>query len=92
MEKLDKNKIGLVVGLFFAIIHAIWALTVAIMPVTLQSFLDWIFNLHFIVPVWELTAFNLLNALLLVIITFVFGFIFGWVFAWCHNMLHKKWK
>ena len=87
---LDKNKIGLVVGLFLAIIHAVWALFVAIMPSTLQSFLDWIFNIHFLEPVYTLTTFSFGNAIFLVIVTFIAGFILGWIFAWIHNLLHKK--
>jgi len=87
---MEKNKVGLVVGLFLAIVHAIWALTVAIIPNQLQSFLDWIFNIHFLVPVWKITEFNFMNAIFLVIMTFVIGFIVGWVFAWLHNLLHKK--
>ena len=87
---LDKNKTGVSLGLFLALIHAVWALCVAIIPGTLQTFIDWIFKLHSIEPVWVLTSFNLLNAILLVIVTFVIGYVFGWVFAWAHNLLHKK--
>ena len=88
--KKDKNKIGLIVGLFFAIVHAVWALMVAIIPSTLQSFLNWIFELHFILPIWILTAFNFVDALTLVIITFISGYIFGWVFAAVYNWFVKK--
>ncbi|MBS3088521.1 hypothetical protein J4402_01955 [Candidatus Pacearchaeota archaeon] len=87
---IDKNKCGLALGLFFAIVHAVWALAVAIIPGSLQSFLDWIFALHFVAPVWSLTAFNFVNAILLVIVTFITGYILGWVFAWAHNLCHKK--
>ncbi len=87
---IDKNKTGLALGLFFAIVHAIWALSVALMPNTLQSFLDWIFNLHSLEPVWILISFNLLNSLFLIGVTFVSGYLFGWVFAWAHELIHKK--
>jgi hypothetical protein len=87
---LDRNKFGLTVGLFMAVIHAVWALTVAIIPGALQSFLDWIFNVHFLQPIWILTTFNFGKAILLVIITFVIGYILGWIFAWLHNFHHKK--
>ena len=86
---LGKNKTGISLGILFALVHAVWALAVAVIPDTLQKFLDWVFNLHSITPVWVLTSFNWLNALLLVIITFVFGYILGWIFAWAHNLRHK---
>ena len=87
---IDKNKTGLTLGLFLAVVHAVWALAVAVIPGPLQASLDWIFNIHFLEPIWKLTAFNLINAIFLVIITFVIGYIFGWVFAWLHNLHHKK--
>lgn len=90
MDKLDKNKIGLAVGVFLGLVHLIWALLVAIIPGTLQSFLDWVFNIHFLEPLYKLTAFNFVSAVLLVILTFVCGYIAGWVFAWVHNWVEKK--
>jgi len=86
---LDKNKIGLALGLFLAVVHAVWALMVAIIPGPLQSSLNWIFVLHSLEPIWILTPFNFLNAILLVIVTFILGYIFGWVFAWVHKVVHK---
>ena len=87
---LDKNKVGLSLGIFLAIFHAAWALMVAVMSGTLQSFLDWIFLLHSIKPVWILTSFSLVNSVLLVIVTFISGYVLGWVFAFAHNLHHKK--
>ena len=87
---INKNQVGLAVGLFLAIIHAVWSLLIAVIPTQFQSFLNWVFQLHSLVPYWNLTAFNLLNAIILVIVTFIMGYIFGWVFAWCHNLMHKK--
>ncbi len=40
------NKPALVVGIYAALLHAIWALLVAIGVG--QAYLDWIFPLHFI--------------------------------------------
>ena len=87
---LNRNKIGFTLGLFLAIVHAFWAILIGIIPNPLQSFLDRMFNLHMLVPIWKITAFNIGNAIMLVITTFIAGYIFGWVFAWCHNMMHKK--
>lgn len=87
---LDKNRFGLAVGLFFAAIHAIWAVVVALIPNQLQAGLDWIFKVHFLEPIWKLTAFNFLNAIFLVIVTFIIGYIFGWLLACLWNWVKKK--
>ena len=87
---MDKNKVGLALGVFLGATHLIWSLCVAIIPKQLQSFLNWIFNLHAIKPVWFLTAFSWTNALMLVILTLIVGYVVGWVFAYIHNLLHKK--
>jgi K+-sensing histidine kinase KdpD len=76
------NKPALVGGLFLGGLHLIWALLVAIIPNALQSFLNWIFNIHFIEPVWFLTAFNFTDAFLLTIFTFVMGYV-GTLIAVC---------
>lgn len=78
---MSKNKFGLAVGSLFALLHALWSLTVAIMPETLQSFLDWVMKLHHIGIPFTITTFHLMNALLLVILTFVVGYLLGWVIA-----------
>ena len=90
MAKLKAHKPALVVGLFMASIHAIWALMVLVIPGTLQAFLDWIFNVHFIQPVWILTAFNFVDALLLMVVTFVFGYAATWLFMWIWSMIKIK--
>lgn len=87
---LNKNKIGLAVGICLAGLHLIWALAVAIIPNILQSFLNWIFKVHFLEPVFTLTQFNLVYMLCLVSVTFLFGFIFGWGYALIHNLVHHK--
>lgn len=88
--KLSTNKIGLAVGLFFAVLHALWSLFIAVIPGQVQAYLDWATGLHAIQPFITITQFNLLNAVVLVIMTFVVGYIIGFVYAWCHNMFYKK--
>jgi len=92
VDKLNNNQIGLIAGIFFALMHAVWAFFVAVMPGLLQQFIDWIFVLHSIEPVWVITSFNLLNAILLIVLTFVIGYVLGWVFAaiWNWNKKSKK--
>lgn len=88
---LNKNKFGVVIGAFLALMHLVWALAVAITPLGVQNFLDWIFKLHFLKTAWiiDITYISFLNGLLLVVVTFIVGYIFGWVFAWLRNLLKK---
>ena len=90
MNKLDREKTGLVFGSFLAVIHAAWALAVAVMPRAMQSFFDWVFGLHFLEPIYTITVFNLIDAIMLVALTFVAGYVLGYVFAWVHNSLHLQ--
>jgi len=87
---LDKNKTGLIFGLFLAAIHLIWSLCVLIMPNILQNFLDWVFTIHALEPVWILTSFNFMNMIWLLIVTFIIGYTLGWIFAIVANYIHKK--
>lgn len=72
-------KPALVGGLVLAIVHAVWALTIAVIPRAFQNFLDWIFDIHFLVPIYQLTAFNLGKAVMLTIMTFVIGYAVTWL-------------
>lgn len=89
MGTFNKNKIGLIFGIFLAVMHALWSLAVAVMPGYLQKFLDWAFELHSLKPIYVITSFNLVNAILLVALTFVVGYVFGWVFAVIWNWVKK---
>lgn len=90
MAKLDKNNTGLVFGMFLALLHLLWAVLIWVIPTYLQKFLDWIFKLHALEPIWKITTMTVINAALLVIITFIFGYILGWVFAWIWDWKVKK--
>jgi len=90
MNKLNKNKIGLILGILLGGFHLIWSLLVALIPKQLQIFFNWIFTLHSIRPVWIITQFNLVNAIILVVLTFAIGYIIGWAYAYFHNIFHKK--
>jgi len=72
-------KPALVGGLVLAIVHAVWALMVALIPQEFQSFLNWIFGLHFLMPIYQLTAFNFGKALMLTIMTFISGYVVTWL-------------
>lgn len=87
---MNKNKVGLVVGVFLAIMHAIWMLSIMIMPATIQTFMNWIFILHALEPILTITSIQIVNACLLVIVAFVAGYVYGWVFAALWNWIVKK--
>ncbi len=87
---MSKNTLGLIVGSFLALFHAVWSLAVAIMPAALQSFMNWVLTIHHIsLPMTIITPFVLANAVMLVIFTFVMGYICGWVLGWLHELLSK---
>jgi uncharacterized membrane protein YqaE (UPF0057 family) len=90
LEIINRNKLGLTLGLFFAVVHAIWSILVGIMPRSMQSFINWVSGLHFLQPLGVITFFSLGKAILLVILTFVVGYIFGWIFATILNWILKK--
>jgi len=89
MAKLDKKKTALALGTFLALFHAFWSLMVAFIPIQLQKFIDWMFVLHHIKPLYALLPFNILNAIMLVAMTFVVGYAFGYVFAFIWNKTNK---
>jgi len=86
-EKLNKNKTGLSLGIFIALIHALWAVLVAIGVA--ESMLDWVFPMHFIGNVFSINAFSIVNALILIVCGFVGGYVMGWVFALIWNWVAK---
>lgn len=87
MGKLNGNKVGLVLGFFFVILHALWALIVGLGLG--QKYLDWILPLHFIDMLCAVTAFSWASALILIIAAFVGGYIAGWLFVLLWNKIAK---
>lgn len=88
MVKLKGNKIALVVGLFVAAMHALWAIVVALGVG--QIYLDWIFPLHFIDNLYTVMSFSILNALMLVVMAFVGSYAATWLFVSLWNMIKMK--
>jgi len=85
-----KNKTALAFGYFLALVHLVWALAVWIIPSQLQKMLDWCFALHGLESYMIITSMNLLNLILLVIVTFIAGYIIGWVLAWLLECCNKE--
>lgn len=88
MTKMKGHKIALVVGLFVAAMHAIWALAVAIGIG--QAYLDWIFPMHFLNSLYTVMTFNFLTAIFLVIIAFIASYASTWLFVCLWNVIKVK--
>jgi len=70
-------RLGLVFGAVLALCHAFWASLVALGWA--QALLDFIFWAHFINPPYQVTAFDLSRAFVLVGLTFAIGLLLGTV-------------
>lgn len=88
MVKFRWHKPGLVVGLFVASLHALWAISVA--WGLGQIYMNWIFPLHFINNLYSVMPFNLLTAVLLVIVSFIASHIATCYFVWLWNHIKVK--
>ncbi len=84
---LNPNKTGLIVGVFFGIVHLVWAVFVALGFA--QAIMDWIYGLHFMSNPFYIVTFSAGTAILLVLVTFAVGYVFGSVFAMLWNAIKK---
>lgn len=86
--QLDRQKVALVTGVFVAGWHLIWSFFVLFgLGQTLYDFVLWA---HMINLEIEVGPFNLMAAIVLLLMTFVSGYAVGWVFASVWNRLHKN--
>lgn len=86
--KVNAHSLGLTLGGFAAVVHAAWAILVALGAA--QGLLDWIYGLHFLDNPFVVTSFNPTTAIILVIVTAVCGYVFGWLAATLWNWVLKK--
>lgn len=77
----------MVVGVFAALMHAVWMVLIYIGVA--QTYMNWIFGLHLLTNPYKVLPFNWGSAATLIIVTFVVGYVMGWVFAFIWNRLHK---
>jgi hypothetical protein len=87
MAKLNKNQVGLTLGIFAALCHLVWLIAVAI---GIQKLVDWILLLHSIQIDLTLTSVVILNGIILIALAFIGGYAMGWIFAWIWNLNAKK--
>ena len=84
-DKINANKLGLVLGILGAVLHFFWILLVA--SGFAKQFMDYGLSLHFMTDVYSIGVFNIGTALTLLVSTFVSGYILGWIFAEIWNNL-----
>ena len=85
MSQLNKNRLGLTLGIVFALIHLIWAVIVAFGFGDL--IFSWLVGKHFIEITYRTIGFSFGIAIFLVLRAFVGGYLIGWVSAWIYNKL-----
>jgi len=84
----DKNKTGMAFGAMVALVHLIWSIAVAIGFA--QTWINFVFSVHFLNNPFTVSAFNFTTAITLIIVTAIVGYVVGWVFAYIWNWAHKK--
>lgn len=84
---MNKNKVALVVGSFFGLLHLVWGLLIAFGWA--QATFDFIYNLHSLNNPFTVMPFDFVRTLGLIIVTFLVGYVFGYVFAVIWSKFHK---
>jgi hypothetical protein len=87
MSTVNPFRIGLVLGAVIGLWHLSWSVLVAFGLA--QPFIDFIFWMHFIKPVYVIQAFDPITAAILVVVTAVIGFVIGAIFGALWNWLHR---
>lgn len=90
MGKINNKQVALTVGIFFAALHAIWAVFVGLNLG--QSVMDWVFPLHFLNNLYTVLNFSLGSALMLIVMAFIASYVMGWLFAALYNWVITKVK
>lgn len=85
--KLDNQKTALTLGTFAALLHLVW-ITLVLLGVA-QSWMDFVYGLHFLNNPYTVQVFNLTGAVMLLVMAFIMGSVVGWVFSYLWNRLHK---
>lgn len=84
-DYVNAHKLGLVGGLFVAIMHLVWVL-MGLAGIA-QGFLNWISGLHMISNSLTVSAFSWGTAIWSLVVAFIAGYILGWVLAWVYNLV-----
>ena len=82
---INKQKLGLVFGMFLGVWHSVWALLV--LSGIASSLMNLIFRLHFIDPPYTVLPFDFGVAAALILITSITGYAIGWLLAAISNWM-----
>lgn len=84
---LNTTKTGLAFGLFFAAVHVVWSIVVALSWG--QALIDFIWWAHMLEPMVTVMPFDFLASITVIILSFFVGFMVGNVFAHIYNKLSR---
>ena len=87
MTEVDCNKAGLAVGLLLGGWHLLWSLLVLVGWG--QPLIDFVLWMHMIHLLYVVGPFELIAAVVLVLLTSLTGYALGWVLAYIWNALHR---
>lgn len=84
-DKINAKQLGLTLATLAGAIHLIWVILIGLFGSSFQSALDWIFALHLLQPVYQITGFSWTSLVLLTILAFIGGYVSGYIIAWVYN-------
>ncbi len=87
MTTMSPNKVGIALGVLLAGWHLAWSLLVLVGWA--QPLIDFIFWIHFIKPIYVIQPFNMITALILIVVTGAVGYVVGAAFAVLWNKVHQ---
>lgn len=85
---MDKNKVGVVLGLMGVLFHLGWSALV--MSGFAQKLFDMVLWLHAISAPITIGPMDILQVIYLLAYVFVGWYVFGWLFACIWNAMNKK--
>lgn len=88
MNTIQPGRVGMVFAALFGGGHLLWSLLVA--AGWAQPLVDFLFQIHFIKPVYQIQPFHPGTALLLIAVTSGVGFGGGWILGVVWNKLHRQ--
>ncbi len=84
---IHPHKFGLALGALAGVWHIGWSLLVFLGIA--QDFLNFMFEMHFLKPVYKVAAFDIGTAIILIIVTSALGYLVGFVGIILWNILRK---
>lgn len=83
MNRMNPSKTGAALGVLFGGIHLVWSVLVG--AGLAQPLVNFVSQIHMVKPVVNVVAFDMGNAVLLVVVTALVGYVVGFAFALAAN-------